>query len=66
MRRRKEKDPTRHNKAFKYRIYPNTEQEILLTKTFGCVRFIYNSELYISMKTYETTGQSNIISYGRL
>lgn len=30
------------NKAFKYRIYPNSEQEIQLAKTFGCARFVYN------------------------
>ena len=25
-------------KAYKFRIYPNKEQENLLNKTFGCVR----------------------------
>ena len=29
-------------KAYKYRIYPNKEQEELIQKTFGCVRFVYN------------------------
>ena len=29
-------------KAFKYRMYPNREQRILLAKTFGCTRFVYN------------------------
>ena len=29
-------------KAYKFRLYPSTEQEILINKTFGCVRFIYN------------------------
>lgn len=28
--------------TYKYRIYPNKEQEIQLAKTFGCVRFVYN------------------------
>lgn len=28
-------------KAFKYRMYPNREQRILLAKTFGCTRFVY-------------------------
>ena len=65
MRRRKEEDPTRHNKAFKYRIYPTKEQKIMLSKTFGCVRFIYNSELYFGMETYEETGKPNIIPYAR-
>ena len=30
------------NKAYRYRIYPNEEQQTLLAKTFGCVRFVYN------------------------
>ena len=41
------------NKAFKYRIYPSTEQEILINKTFGCVRFVYNRMLANRMETYE-------------
>lgn len=27
-------------KAFKYRIYPNKDQEILINKTLGCTRFV--------------------------
>ena len=26
-------------KSYKYRIYPNKEQEVLIQKTFGCCRF---------------------------
>ena len=33
------------NKAYKFRIYPDEEQKILISKTFGCVRFIYNKML---------------------
>lgn len=33
------------HKGYKYRIYPNKEQEELINKTFGCVRFIYNKML---------------------
>jgi len=29
-------------KAYKLRIYPSEEQEILINKTFGCCRFVYN------------------------
>lgn len=29
-------------KAYKYRIYPNTTQAIMLNKHFGCVRFVWN------------------------
>lgn len=33
------------NRAYKFRLYPNKEQEILINKTFGCTRFIYNKML---------------------
>ncbi len=29
-------------KAYKFRLYPNEEQKVLIHKTFGCYRFIYN------------------------
>ena len=29
-------------KAYKFRLYPNEKQIILIHKTFGCVRLIYN------------------------
>ena len=45
------------NKAYKFRIYPNTEQKILFAKTFGCVRFIYNRMLADKIKHYEETKQ---------
>lgn len=32
-------------KAFKYRIYPNKSQEVLLSKTFGCIRVIWNANV---------------------
>jgi putative transposase len=32
-------------RAYKYRFYPTPEQEQILSKTFGCVRFVYNSVL---------------------
>ena len=40
-------------KAFKYRIYPNREQRILLAKTFGCTRFVYNHYLAKRKDAYE-------------
>ena len=33
------------NKAYKFRMYPNAEQRVLIAKTIGCVRFIYNKML---------------------
>lgn len=39
-------------KAFKYRIYPNMSQEISLSKTFGCVRLIWNANV-ASFNSYD-------------
>ena len=41
------------NKAYKYRLYPNKEQTNLISKTFGCVRFIYNHMLANRKAIYE-------------
>jgi putative transposase len=37
-------------KAFKYRIYPTKQQTILLNKTFGCVRVIWNHNVEVFNK----------------
>lgn len=49
-------------KSYKFRLYPNTEQQILIEKTFGCKRFVYNYFLAKSIKDYEQTGKSNSYS----
>ena len=46
-------------KSFKYRLYPNKEQEIQIQKTFGCCRFVYNQTLAHRKELYETEMQSN-------
>ena len=43
-------------KAFKYRMYPNREQRILLAKTFGCTRFVYNHYLAKRKDAYKKDG----------
>ena len=40
-------------KAYKYRIYPNKEQEEYFSKCFGCVRFIYNKMLNDKIEYYK-------------
>ena len=45
------------NKAYKFRIYPNREQEVLLSKTFGCCRFLYNAMLSDKIREYQATGK---------
>ena len=41
------------NKAYKFRLYPTKEQEQLLAKTFGCVRFVYNQMLAERIEIHE-------------
>lgn len=40
------------NKTYRFRIYPNNEQEMLLSKHFGCSRFVYNYFLNERKKQY--------------
>ena len=40
-------------KTYKFRIYPSKEQKILLAKTFGCVRFVYNYYLNLRQKKWK-------------
>jgi putative transposase len=44
-------------KAFKYRIYPNKEQEELILKHMGCSRWIYNYALNKKITSYQETGK---------
>ena len=46
------------HKAYKFRIYPNKDQQVLLAKTFGSVRLVYNHYLDMKTKTYEESGKS--------
>ena len=39
-------------KQYKYRIYPTDEQKVLLAKTFGCCRYVYNWALELKEKEY--------------
>ena len=45
-------------KAYKYRIYPNSEQRIQIAKTFGCCRFVYNQTLAYRKEIYEKEKKS--------
>ena len=47
------------NKVYKFRIYPNKEQEILLSKHFGCSRFIYNYFLNQRKEQYQKDNKSD-------
>ena len=45
-------------KTYKYRLYPTKIQEELLSKHFGCVRFVYNRFLFERKEQYQKTGKS--------
>ena len=45
-------------KAYKFRIYPDTEQKQALEKAFGCYRWYWNYSLDLCQKTYQKTGKS--------
>ena len=45
-------------KAYKFRICPNKEQEILIQKTFGSCRFVYNHYLAKKINLYKTENKS--------
>ena len=47
------------NKTYKFRIYPNEEQEILLAKHFGCSRFVYNYFLNERKEQYQKDKKSD-------
>lgn len=47
------------NKTYRYRIYPNKEQEVLLNKHFNCSRFVYNYFLNERKEQYQKDKKSD-------
>ena len=45
------------HKAYKFRIYPNKNQEVLIAKTIGCSRFVFNHFLAKWQDAYQETGK---------
>jgi putative transposase len=48
-------------RAFKYRFYPTPSQEVLLRKTLGCSRFVYNH--FLALRIKEWTANRKTVSY---
>lgn len=44
------------NKAYNFRLYPNKENQVLLSKHFGSARFVYNTMLKFKKYYYDETG----------
>ncbi|AEM82653.1 RNA-guided endonuclease InsQ/TnpB family protein [Streptomyces violaceusniger] len=53
--------PRQVKRAFKYRFYPTDEQAAELSRTFGCVRLVYNKAL--EERTRAWYGEQRRISY---
>ena len=45
------------NIAYRYRIWPDASQAVMLKKTFGCCRFVYNRMLSDKKAAYEKEGK---------
>jgi putative transposase len=45
-------------KCYKFRVYPDNEQQILMQKTFGCCRYVYNYFLAERIETYKNEQKS--------
>jgi len=50
------------HRSFRYRFYPTPSQEVLLRKTMGCSRFVYNHFLALRIKEW-TTNQKTLSYY---
>ncbi|WP_312067748.1 RNA-guided endonuclease TnpB family protein, partial [Exiguobacterium sp.] len=50
------------HRAYKFRLYPTKEQKIMISKTIGCSRFVFNYFLSKWEETYKETGKG--LSYG--
>jgi putative transposase len=50
------------NKSYKFRLYPNKEQQELINKTLGCNRLVYNYYLNKKKEEYENNNK-NITCY---
>jgi len=45
-------------KCYKFRLYPTPEQRLLMQKTFGCCRFIFNHYLAERKEKYKAEGKA--------
>ena len=45
-------------RGYKYRIYPDQDQEVVLKKTLGCCRFVYNKTLELRSNSYKNEKKS--------
>lgn len=49
-----------HQKAYRFALRPTDEQKVMLAKTFGCARFVWNQMLNDNINHYKDTGKHHI------
>ena len=49
-------------RGYRFRFYPNAEQEVLLRKTLGCSRFVFNH--FLALRIGEWTTKQQSLTYG--
>ena len=47
-----------YTKGFKFRIYPNAEQQKMINQTLGCTRFVYNHFLAVRRDSWQEKRES--------
>ena len=48
----------KYAKGFKFRIYPNAEQQKFINQTLGCARFVYNHFLAVRRDSWQEKRES--------
>src|SRR5947209_18781558 len=48
-----EREEMLQKRAYQFRFYPTKEQQQILARTFGCVRYVYNWALRLRIDTYK-------------
>ena len=56
----------KYNKAYKFRLLPDKEQQKLFAKTFGCTRFTWNKLLEYTKSLYKEHGKITILTPAQL
>ena len=51
-------------KSYNFRIYPDDDQKVLINKTFGCTRFLFNHFLGKRRNLYNTNKET--LNYNEL
>ncbi|WP_152977245.1 helix-turn-helix domain-containing protein, partial [Limosilactobacillus ingluviei] len=50
------------NKAYKIRLYPTPDQQVLLARTFGCMRWFWNQMLAMHISRYANNPKAKFIN----